>query len=97
MQEAKAKTAKTADAYNDFMRTLEYSWTFQRMSNAEKLDCYEALNWAMLNGAIKGTYCARYIVLQAIYNAYLIGIGYDGPNWREPNNAEIRFNGGVKQ
>ena len=33
--------------------------------------------------AIKGTYNQRWNILQALYGAYLIGIGYDNFSWRE--------------
>ena len=69
--------------YHDFLLSIFGSWTFQRMTEEEREKCLDALNWGASAGAVKGAKNARWLILQALYNAFLVGIGYDGPNWRE--------------
>lgn len=59
------------------------SWTFERMTQKEKETYINSLFWAADHGLIFGTFSHRWKIMQAIYSAYLDGLGYDGPNWRE--------------
>lgn len=61
------------------------SWTFDRMTEREQINCLSAFDFAMEQGIIKGTFSDRIQVMNAVYNAYLMGIGYSGMHWR--NNA----------
>ena len=72
------------DAYTDFLTMIERSWTYGRMTDEEKRRCMEAFSWALEQGAIKGADKTRWMIMQAIYNAFLQGIGYDPFHWREP-------------
>lgn len=83
-------TTKTSSAYYDFMNMVENSWTFDRMTDDERGKCFDALHFANSQGAVKGTYNARWMILQAIYNAFLQGLGYTGGNWRE-TDADAPF------
>lgn len=58
------------------------SWTFNRMTQAEKERCIEALYFPNEQGMLKGTFRQRWDILNAVYNAYLSGLGYVGGDWR---------------
>ena len=58
------------------------SWTFNRMTQAEKERCIDALCFPNEQGMLKGTFRNRRNMLQAVYNAYLSGLGYVGGDWR---------------
>lgn len=72
-----------------FMRMVYNSWTYGRMTSKEQERLESAVVWAGDQGMIKGTFDQRWKILQAIYNAFLSGLGYDGPTWREPNPDEV--------
>ena len=61
------------------------SWTFERMTQDEKERAIKALLWANELGFIKGSFDVRYGTYHAIHNAFLSGLGYNGPEWREVN------------
>ena len=70
------------NVYSEFVRMIEQSWTFSRMEEAEQRDCYKALHDVLLHGWLHGNARARWHTMQVVYNAFLLGIGYDGGNWR---------------
>lgn len=59
------------------------SWTFERMTDAEKERCISSLVWAWEQGIVKGTKESRWKILNGLYSVFLDGLGYDGPYWRE--------------
>lgn len=59
------------------------SWTFDRMTQAEKERCINALLWTYEQGMLKGSFRQRWDILNAVYNAYLTGLGYTGAGWRD--------------
>ena len=61
------------------------SWTFERMTHEEKERCISALLKVEQVNALRGDFKARWRILQAVYNAFLSGLGYDGHKWREAN------------
>ena len=72
----------------DFMRTISKSWTYCRLTEEEKDRLDDAIDFATL-AAVKGSFNRRWDVLQAVYHAFLNGVGYNGPTWREPNPNEV--------
>lgn len=74
---------KTGNAYYDFCEMVRKSWTYEKMTEDERSRCWDALHFASSQGFIKGCYQARWGILQAIYKAFLIGIGYSDFNWRD--------------
>ena len=74
--QAKSKEAAFADATN----TVKNSWTFQRLTPAEKAAFEKALNRHRRD--INGTYAQRHAAIMAMYSAFLYGVGYTGGNWR---------------
>ena len=59
------------------------SWTFERMTHDEKERCISTLWWTANQNALRGNFGAMWIVMQAVYNAFLSGLGCDGSKWRE--------------
>lgn len=77
-------------AFPDFLEITRISWTYQRMTAEEKHRCEAALSSKQAQ-QIHGTYRQRFAAYNAIYRGYLIGIGYDGPLWREARREKIPF------
>lgn len=73
----------------DFMDMIRRSWTFNRMTEKEAGLCQDVLLWTERVAGLRGTYEARWSTLQAVYNAYLFGIGYDGGSWRETEEVPL--------
>ena len=80
---------KKEHATHYFMRMIYNSWTYDRMTENERGRLESAIDWADRQGMVKGTFDNRWKVLQAIYNAFLQGIGYTDFNWREPDTAQV--------
>lgn len=78
------------NAMQDFLAFTRKSWTYERMTYPEKAACENALSSPAAHD-IQGTYRQRVNAYNAIYFAYLLGIGYNGPLWREPHPEEIPF------
>ena len=72
-------------AAHDFLVMIRKSWTYERMTEEEKRSCIDLFFSSISEEAISGSYWMRWRVCQAIYDAYLVGIGYNGWNWRETN------------
>lgn len=76
-------------AQADFITMIRNSWTFQRMTQKEQEKAIEALHCP---DSLQGNYKQRWIAYQMIYRAFLLGIGYDGAQWREPEeNKPLPF------
>ena len=73
----------------DFIDMTLQSWTFNRMTEKEAERCLDVLRWTERVAGLRGTYEARWSTLQAVYYAYLIGIGYDGGVWRETEEVPL--------
>lgn len=71
----------------DFKEMIFNSWTFNKMTPDEKKKCFETLDNIQTQNTLKGTYKQRWVILQAIYSAYLNGLGYTDINWREKENT----------
>ena len=71
------------EAFVDFCNMVKKSWTFCRMTVAEQAKCLEAFQWTHDQGMLRGNYNARWSIMQAIYNSFLLGLGYDGFTWRD--------------
>lgn len=72
----------------NFMAMIRNSWTYDRMTVEERRNLGTAVEWAVDQNAIKGDYKQRWMILHAIYDAFLAGLGYTGGTWREPNPEE---------
>lgn len=80
------------NALNDFYKMIKNSWTYAKMTEKEqeKLSATLFLNVPVEN-ALKGTYEQRWAILQAIYAAFLNGIGYNDFSWREEVKEQLPF------
>lgn len=67
----------------DFNEMIKNSWTYDKMTQKEKETWESVLTSVRTNNALKGNYNQRWSILQAIYGAYLYGIGYSDFSWRE--------------
>jgi len=76
---------------DDFVLMIEQSWTFEKMTQKEKLNFRYMLAAHTTQNALKGTYNQRWAILQACYSAFLDGLGYTGANWREENENAPTF------
>lgn len=70
----------TLDLYIDMIKN---SWTYDRMTNKEKSNIIDIFYSAQTLNTLKYTKNHKWEILQAIYNSYLIGIGYTDYKWRE--------------
>ena len=71
------------NVFSDYKDTVVNSWTYDRMTEEEKDRCFSVIIFAKNQNLLSGTYRQRWQQLNAVYNAFLLGLGYDGPTWRE--------------
>jgi len=76
------KTQELKNCFIEYCEAIQKSWTFGKMTESERKTCLETLCWANTQGMIKGNYVARYQIMNAIYHAFLMGLGYTDFNWR---------------
>ena len=69
----------------DYLEMIKKSWTYDRMTKEEREKIQEILTSGRIKEDIKGTYQQRWQALNALYYAFLIGIGYDNADWRGDN------------
>ena len=58
---------------------IKKSWTWERLTPEERKR-FDAVNIDRIKGSKK----QRLEAICAIYTAFLAGVGYDSPTWREP-------------
>lgn len=77
------------NALNQFIVMIVRSWTFARLTQAEKENCIHALLRVSDYGALMGNFNQRWKVLQAVYSGFLDALNYsaDPVNWREDKTA----------
>ena len=63
----------------EFYESLTQSWTWKRLTEEEK----KKFNNMNVLDRLKGTNNQRIDSLNLIYHAFLLGLGYDSPNWRD--------------
>ena len=78
-------------AFSHHADMITRSWTYSRMTEKEKDGWFNVAHDAVEQGVITGTYDHRFKILNALYSAYLNGIGYSGHTWREPNPESVPF------
>ena len=77
------------DALKEYEKMIINSWTYKKMTADEQIKLFETFEHIRTKDAFKGTFNQRWNVLQAIYGAFLAGLGYNNFNWRE--NEEKTF------
>lgn len=71
---------KVFEEFKEIM--VKNSWTYNRMTTEEQNNFLEHLNWERTQKIVKGTYTQRWKILNELYYYYLLGLGYDGCDWR---------------
>lgn len=77
-------------AATDFKKMIFNSWTYDKMTRDERERLALALDSVQAH-EIKGDYNARRAALDLAYNSFLLGLGYNGFNWREKHPENIPF------
>lgn len=70
-------------ALDNFIDMIEQSWTFDKMTKEEKQRLSVLFHHTRTLEILKGTYKQRWEILQGVYFAYLMGLGYSPIGWRE--------------
>lgn len=70
------------EVLNQWYDMIKKSWTYEKMTKEEKETLNDLIFSNRTKNCLKGTYNQRWNILQAIYYAYLLGLGYT-PTWRE--------------
>lgn len=60
----------------NFNNMIIKSWTYEKLTEAQKKQWKNALDTTPIKKAIKGTYKQRWDILNGIYTAFLYGCGY---------------------
>lgn len=76
------KEKEKENAINDFYNMIKMSWTYEKLNDEEKNKLIELLTSERIKSTIKGDYKTRWSILDSLYYAFLIGIGYNGCSWR---------------
>ena len=75
------------DAMPYFKDMVKKSWTYARLTESEREWLWNVFGNRAMD--IKGTFYQRYDAYNAMYSAYLAGVGYHDPiNWRRGNEEE---------
>lgn len=69
-----------------YIKILESSWTYARLTKLERTKINETLIFCKLYGNNRQQICEQ---LHTIYLAFLIALDYEPIGWREPNKDEI--------
>lgn len=77
---------KKENAVADFIEVIVNSWTYDRMTGAEREKVINAIREAGSNGMLRGDYITRYNACHAMYSAFLAALDYRPINWREAEN-----------
>ena len=70
------------NALADFKELIYQSWTYEKLTKEESDQLFKVFEDIRTKQALKGTYHQRWGILQAIYKAFLLGVGYDSFDWR---------------
>ena len=77
------------NAIENFNKMIHNSWTYEKLTTAEKQNWENVLDSTPTKEAVKGTYQQRWKILQAIYSGFLNALDYKPINWRE--ESEVLF------
>jgi len=66
-----------------FINNIKKSWTYAKLTEKEKERLEKVFISTITEHSIKGSFGDRYIVLQAIYNSFLMALDYEPIGWRE--------------
>ena len=72
-----------SNAYNDWFSMVFKSWTWDKLTQKEKDVFIDLAIQSDHEKVIKGDYKNRWQILNTLYHAYLLGLGYKSIGWRE--------------
>ena len=78
-------------ALNNFYENIKKSWTYGKLTTAERKRFEEVLFSSCVQDNLKGTYGQRYRMLYAIYYSFLMALDYNPTNWREEKQERPLF------
>ena len=85
-------TRTKENAYTDWFKMIFKSWTWDRLTEKERTAFVDQMDtWCNYRGLLIGTYKQRWEILNELYHIYLMGVGYDSPNWRETDDDVPQF------
>ena len=69
---------------------IKESWTFKRLTPKEQKRLFENVltDSEQLTNTLKGNRQHCWRILNCIYSGYIIALGYNPINWREPEESE---------
>ena len=70
------------NAYTDMLQIFRDSWTYEKLTDIEKLRFDNAFDSEIVPRSLRGNYSARCEQMNALYSVFLHAVGYDGPSWR---------------
>lgn len=85
-------TKQKENAVRDFLDMIQHSWTYERMTDSEKGKLVSLFIYDdPCIKALTGSYKQRWKTCNAIFRAYLSGIGYTDWTWREEKSTSTPF------
>lgn len=79
------------NALKDYIEMIEQSWTWGRLTEDEQNRFFETINEPRTSDAIKGNYMQRWEIIDMVYYAYIMALGYKPIGWREPEEESATF------
>lgn len=84
-------TRSKEDARKNFINMIKDAWTVDKMTGEEWKRLTNIFYNPQTERSLKGNYNQRWEILQAIFTSYLIGLGYNGFNWREDQPTTKKY------
>ena len=70
------------NAIDNYIDIIRKSWTWAKLTEQEQNSFIDTVRSIIVRGDIKGTYKQRSLYMSNLYTMFLMGVGYDSPNWR---------------
>ena len=70
-------------AKQEYLEMIQKSWTWGKLDQVERKKFLDLIDHPCATAIIKGSYEQRWEACEAMYHAFLSGLGYDGGMWRE--------------
>lgn len=76
-------------AFSEYITVIQQSWTWDRLTEQERERCMNTMNWVRDQNILRGNFEARWDILQAVYAAFLDGVGCKPFGWREDSEDPV--------
>ena len=70
------------NAFLKYISMIVKAWPVERMTDAEKQSLFAALRFADSQKLVSGSFRKRWDGFQAVYHAFLLGLGCTSHKWR---------------